>query len=109
MLIWSLKCLLSMLRGMLGCVKSENPWGEGKYKHIFSSSLSDLMKSTEVDESLSTTSTDVLFQRIPTNFKKCYDRYRQTLEGKDYCEYTQARNQAKWACKKAIRDFEIAN
>ena len=27
------------------------------------------MKSTEVDESLSTTSTDVLFQRIPTNFK----------------------------------------
>ena len=36
---------------------------------MFSSSLSDLMKSTEVDESLSTTSTDVLFQRIPTNFK----------------------------------------
>ena len=31
--------------------------------------LSDLMKSTEVDESLSTTSTDILFQRIPTNFK----------------------------------------
>ena len=27
------------------------------------------MKSTVVDESLSTTSTDVLFQRIPTNFK----------------------------------------
>ena len=39
------------------------------YKCMFSSSLSDLMMSTEVDESLSTTSTDVLFQRIPTNFK----------------------------------------
>ena len=38
--------------------------------------------------------------------KKFHDRYRQVLEGKDYCEYTQARNQAKWACKKAIRDFE---
>ena len=36
---------------------------------MFSSSLSYLMKSTEVDESLSTTSSDVLFQRIPTNFK----------------------------------------
>ena len=32
-LIWGLKCLLSMLRGMLGSVKgvkSENPKGEGK-------------------------------------------------------------------------------
>ena len=37
---------------------------------MFSSSLSDLMKSTVVDESLSTTSTDVLFQRILTNFKR---------------------------------------
>ena len=27
------------------------------------------MKSTEVDESLSTASADVLFQRIPTSFK----------------------------------------
>ena len=27
------------------------------------------MKSTAVDESLSNTSTDVLFQRIPTNYK----------------------------------------
>ena len=35
--------------------------------------------------------------------KKCHDRYRQTLQGKDYGEYTWARNQAKWACKKAIR------
>ena len=29
MLIWSLKYLLSMLRGMLGSVKSENPKGKG--------------------------------------------------------------------------------
>ena len=29
-LIWSLKCLMSMLRGMLGSVKSENPKGKGK-------------------------------------------------------------------------------
>ena len=29
-LIWGLKCLLSMLRGMLGSVKSENPKGKGK-------------------------------------------------------------------------------
>ena len=31
-LIWSLKCLLSMLRGMLGSVKSENPKGEGEIR-----------------------------------------------------------------------------
>ena len=32
-LIWSLKCILSMLRGMLGSVKGEkreNPTGKGK-------------------------------------------------------------------------------
>ena len=29
-LIWGLKCLLSMLRGMMGSVKSENPRGKGK-------------------------------------------------------------------------------
>ena len=29
-LVWSLNCLLSMLRGMLGSVKSENPKGKGK-------------------------------------------------------------------------------
>ena len=29
-LIWSLKYLLSMLRGMLGSVKCENPKGKGK-------------------------------------------------------------------------------
>ena len=34
-LIWSLKCLLSMLRCMLGSVKgvtSENPKGEGEFR-----------------------------------------------------------------------------
>ena len=36
---------------------------------VFFSSLSDLMKFTEVDESLSTTSTTVLFQRKPTCFR----------------------------------------
>ena len=36
---------------------------------VNTSSLSDLMKSTEVDASLSTTTTAVLFQRKPTCFK----------------------------------------
>ena len=36
---------------------------------VFFSSLSDLMKSPAVDESLSTTTTTVLFQRKPTCFK----------------------------------------
>ena len=36
---------------------------------MISSLLSDPMKSTAVDESLSKTSTNVLFQRIPTKFK----------------------------------------
>ena len=39
------------------------------YKCSFFSSLSDLMKSTEVDESLSTTTITVLFQRKPTCFR----------------------------------------
>ena len=30
MVIWNLKCLLSMLRGKLGSEKSENPRGKGK-------------------------------------------------------------------------------
>ena len=36
---------------------------------VFFSCLSDLMKSTEVDESLSTTTKTVLFQRIPACYK----------------------------------------
>ena len=31
-LVWSLKVLLSMLRGMLGSVKSENPKGKGEIR-----------------------------------------------------------------------------
>ena len=30
----------------------------------------------------------------------------QTREGKDYSAYAKARNQAKWACRKAVRDME---
>ena len=55
------KGLLDTLMTHLGLGSSmEEPWGDctgGKvapYKHMFSSSLSDLMKSTAVDESLST-------------------------------------------------------
>ena len=36
---------------------------------VFSVPFSDLMKSTEVDESLSTTTTTILFQRKPAWFK----------------------------------------
>ena len=83
-LIWGLKCLLNMLRCMLGSVKgvkSENPKGEGKLgnekggcysKGVFKlhfSILSDLKKTTAVVESLSTIQPDVLFQRIPAYFK----------------------------------------
>ena len=38
------------------------------------------MKSRAVDESLSNTSTDVLFQRIPTNYKTKYDSTTETLK-----------------------------
>ena len=30
----------------------------------------------------------------------------ETREGKDFVSYAQARNQAKWACKSAVRDYE---
>ena len=64
-LIWGLKCLLSMLRYMLGSVKgvkSENPKGEGEFRngkegYLNNLILSDLKKTTVVVESLSTTST----------------------------------------------------
>ena len=81
-LIWGLKCLLSMLRCMLGSVKgvkSENPKGKGKLgnekggccsKGVLNfSMLSDLKKTTAVVESLSTIQPDVLFQRLPAYFK----------------------------------------
>jgi hypothetical protein len=38
--------------------------------------------------------------------RHAYQRYLQTKEGSDYSAYAQARNQAKWACRKAVRDFE---
>lgn len=37
---------------------------------------------------------------------KAFRRYMQTQEGSDYNEYAKARNQAKWECRKAVRDFE---
>ncbi len=38
--------------------------------------------------------------------KHSFDRYKETLEGQLYLEYARARNQAKWACRKAVQDFE---
>lgn len=40
-----------------------------------------------------------------------FKRYMNTREGKDYQIYAKARNQAKWECRKAVRDMErkIAN
>ena len=38
--------------------------------------------------------------------RQAYQRYLDTKEGKDYLGYTKARNQVKWMCKKAVRDFE---
>ena len=35
-----------------------------------------------------------------------YKRYVETREGKEYLEYAKARNQARWECRKAKRDFE---
>ena len=36
-----------------------------------------------------------------------YHRYLQTREGQDYLEYAKARNQAKAACRRAIRDYHL--
>ena len=38
--------------------------------------------------------------------KEAYQRYLQTRDGKDFLEYTKARNQAKGACRQAIRNHE---
>ena len=35
-----------------------------------------------------------------------YRRYMDTKEGREYQEYARARNQAKWECRKAVRDLE---
>ena len=38
--------------------------------------------------------------------KQAYRKYLDTRDGSDYLTYTKARNQAKNACRKAIRDYE---
>ena len=38
--------------------------------------------------------------------KTAFSTWRSTRSGRDYKEYTKARNQAKWECRKAQRDFE---
>jgi len=38
---------------------------------------------------------------------KAFSTWRQTRSGHDYISYTKARNQAKWECRKAQRDFEM--
>ena len=35
-----------------------------------------------------------------------FKRYMDSREGEDYLKYSQARNQSRWECRKAIRDFE---
>jgi hypothetical protein len=35
-----------------------------------------------------------------------YRRYLETREGEEYQQYARTRNQAKWACRAAVRDFE---
>jgi exonuclease III len=37
---------------------------------------------------------------------EAYKRYMETREGKEYLQYAKARNQAKKACKQAVKDFE---
>lgn len=38
--------------------------------------------------------------------REAYKRFIETREGKDYLAYTKARNQAKGACRKAVKDHE---
>lgn len=38
--------------------------------------------------------------------RDAYQRYMQTRDGKDYLLYTRSRNQAKTACRKAVKDYE---
>jgi hypothetical protein len=37
---------------------------------------------------------------------QAFKRYLQTREGVDYLQYARARNQARWECRKAEKDFE---
>ncbi len=38
--------------------------------------------------------------------RHAFQRYLSTREGADYLEYARARNQAKWSCRFAVREFE---
>ncbi len=38
--------------------------------------------------------------------KKTFRAWKRSADGKDYLTYAKARNQAKWACRQAERDFE---
>jgi len=38
--------------------------------------------------------------------KLAFDRYKQSREGKDYLEYTKARNAAKSEARKAVKEYE---
>ena len=38
--------------------------------------------------------------------KKTFRIWKRSGDGKDYLTYAKARNQAKWACRQAERDFE---
>ena len=47
--------------------------------------------------------------RVLSRIKKkreTFERYKQTREGKDYIEYTRARNAAKADTRRAVRDYE---
>ena len=35
-----------------------------------------------------------------------FNNWRRSREGRDYLKYTKARNQAKWECRKAKKEFE---
>ena len=78
------------------------------------------MKSTEVDDSLSTTSTDVLFQRIPTNFKMGHQDFSLSHVKRELILYfslnfvsTTIQTQVKvvgWEClPKLFQQFEQVN
>eukprot|EP00794_Sanderia_malayensis_P001826 gene1826-2050_t len=71
----------------------------------------------EMDATIPKTSPRVSIQKRPlwinsaalVKVKKklsAYKRYMETKEGKDYCEYAKAQNQAKWACRSAGKEFE---
>ena len=38
--------------------------------------------------------------------QSAYRTYMNSKEGADYCKYAKLRNQMKWSCRKAVRDYE---